>query len=29
MTYVVSDLHGALDRYNELLTTIAFTDKDG
>lgn len=28
MTYVVSDLHGSLDRYNELLDTIGFSDKD-
>lgn len=28
MTYVVSDLHGSLDRYNELLNTICFSDKD-
>lgn len=28
MTYVVSDLHGSLERYNELLSTIGFSDKD-
>lgn len=28
MTYVVSDLHGALDRYKELLEKINFSDKD-
>ncbi len=28
MTYVVSDLHGSMDRYNELLSAIGFSDKD-
>ena len=28
MTYVVSDLHGSMERYNALLDAIAFSEKD-
>ena len=28
MTYVVSDLHGSMERYNALLSEIGFSDKD-
>ena len=28
MTYVVSDIHGCLDKFNRLLREIRFTDND-